>query len=396
MQTHDRVDVDQEPEKRRNGTLLGIAAAAAIVVGVLVLFRPAGNTLVAVQPTTPVDIATAFVEAYAAYDADKAASYLTDTALQEFRGDIEALRLETRWNEAEGFKVLLDNCMTQTSSPSGVRCAYDFHAIRSDEMGLGPFSGSWFDFTVLEGKIVSVSEHLEYMAEFSGQVWEPFARWVAGTHPEDVLVLYTNGSQTMQRVTEDSIAVWEQRSREYVAATREKAEAESIATAFVEAYGAFDADTAASYLAADADLSSFEWDGGDWRLSNALAEAQGFKLLLDSCEAGRVSVSGTIVSCSFDFHSLRSDEIGLGPFSGNTFDVRVLDGEIARASMRLNYLAEFSPQVWEPFALWVAENYPEDVEIMYTNSSQSLEALTEESVALWEQRTREYVDVVGP
>jgi hypothetical protein len=54
----------------------------------------------------------------------------------------------------------------------------------------------------------------------------------------------------------------------------------------------------------------------------------------------------------------------------------------------------FSVQVWEPFALWVSAAYPEDAAIMYTDSSMSDYRLTDESIALWEQHTHEYVDHV--
>lgn len=396
MQTHDRIEVDQEPEKPKYGPLIGIAAAAAIVIGVLVLFRPIGTAPVAGQPTTAVEVATAFVEAYAAFDADKAASYLTDNALAELGGDVEDLRLGLSHRQAQGFKWLLDSCEAQNSSSSGtsVRCTYDYHGIRSDEIGLGPYRGSWFDITVLEGEIVSVSDHIQFMSNgFSSEMWEPFADWVAETHPEDVAVMYTDASQSMASITEESNQLWELRSREYVEVALERAAAVDVATAFVEAYGNFDVDRAASYLSADADISQLEWGDQPW-LANRMLEAEGFNLLLDSCEALDISSSGTVVQCTFEFHALGSDEIGLGPFTGNSLDVTVREGEIAAASMDLNFLPEFSPQMWEPFAQWVSETYPGDVTVMYTDSSQSLERLTEESMALWEQRIREYVEVV--
>lgn len=221
MQTHDRVIVDEEHEKPRRNLLIGIAAAAAVIlIGVLFVWQPTENAAVADQPAaSAVEIATSFVEAYATYDVDRAASYLAADAFGEFGGNLENMRLQNTWREATGFRELLDSCEEQTTLSSGtvVRCTYDYHALRSEEIGLGPFGGSYFDFTVLEGKIVSVSGAFDYITNgFSSQVWEPFADWVAETHPEDVLVLYTDRSQTMQRVTEDSIAVWEERTREYV------------------------------------------------------------------------------------------------------------------------------------------------------------------------------------
>ena len=99
------------------------------------------------------------------------------------------------------------------------------------------------------------------------------------------------------------------------------------------------------------------------------------------------------VRCLFAFHAIRSDEIGLGPFSDSRFDFRILGGEIVSASMFWN-IEEFGPQVWEPFAVWVAETYPEDVTVMYTDSSQSMQRFTDEAIALWEEHSIEYVTVV--
>jgi hypothetical protein len=49
-------------------------------------------------------------------------------------------------------------------------------------------------------------------------MWEPFAAWVRVEHPGDIVAMYTDESQEMQRVTEDSNRLWELRTAEYVAA----------------------------------------------------------------------------------------------------------------------------------------------------------------------------------
>ena len=401
MQTHDRVEVDQEPEKPGRGLLIGIAAAAAVVIGVLILVRPMDDAPVTAEPTTAVDIAAAFVEAFGAFDVDGAASYLAADAVLSVGGsDVEGMRLESRWLEAQGFKVLLDSCV-ERAAPSGtwVTCTFDFHGIRSDEIGLGPFSGSYFDFRILDGEIVSASWDWGTV-KFAPQMWEPFAAWVAENYPDDVAIMYLDSSQSSHRNTEESTTLWEQHSRQYVVEASRTPVAERIATAFVEFYGAFDMDGAASYLAANASLSV---DGSDvevqgMRLGNRGLEAQGFQLLLDSCEEQASSPTGT-VRCTFDFHGLRSDEIGLAPFSGSYFDFRILDREIVSASLQWEN-DEFSVQMWEPFATWVSENYPDDVAIMYTDfrgvfGGYEMNSSTLDSIRLWEQHSREYVVEVG-
>jgi hypothetical protein len=221
----------------------------------------------------------------------------------------------------------------------------------------------------------------------------PFSDWIATTYPEDGAIMYDDWPTAHSwAITDESIALWEQRSREYVEVVKAGREAVGITTAFVEAYGLFDVDQAASYLAPDANLAGL--DGGEqhWRTTNTLLEAMGFKLLLDSCETRGSSSSGTKVRCRYDFHGIRSDEIGLGPYTGSWFDFTTLNGKIASVWLHpVTY--EYSREMWDPFARWVDGKYPEDSAVMY-NTTQTKWLLSEESIALWEQRSREYVEVV--
>jgi hypothetical protein len=41
-------------------------------------------------------------------------------------------------------------------------------------------------------------------------MWGPFAKWVKLTHPKDVKVMYTDRTQSQQRVDEKSNLLWEQ------------------------------------------------------------------------------------------------------------------------------------------------------------------------------------------
>jgi hypothetical protein len=167
--------------------------------------------------------------------------------------------------------------------------------------------------------------------------------------------------------------------------------AKEVATGFLEAYGAFDADRAIAYLADDATLSPLGVGGNrEFRLLLSFSEAQGYKQMLAPCEETGSSSAGTYVRCPFDFHAIRSDEIGRGPYSGSYFEFTVRDGEIVRVS---NYLeiARFSGEMWEPFADWVSTTYPEDAAVMY-NKTLTDYRLSEESIRLWEKHSREYVD----
>jgi hypothetical protein len=171
------------------------------------------------------------------------------------------------------------------------------------------------------------------------------------------------------------------------------ANAEEVATGFLEAFGAFDVNQAMTYLGDDAVISSMSADD-DARLLMSYLEATGYEQILDPCEGGGSSVSGTTVRCAFDFHALRSGEMGVGPFTGSAFDLVVRDGEVVRVSQSWE-IQEFSPQVWEPFAEWVSMTYPQDAAVMYVDGSLTSVRLTQESIRLWARRTREYVEEVG-
>jgi hypothetical protein len=173
--------------------------------------------------------------------------------------------------------------------------------------------------------------------------------------------------------------------------------AADAATRFLHQLALFNQDQAVSYLADDADLSGMGLEGPR-QLRSTLSwwQATGFKLMLTSCEETGKTSFGTMVSCAFDFQSLRSDEIGKGPYSGSYFALAVRDGEILRVSMYFDD-EEFSPQMWEPFAAWVITNYPEDVAVMYKPSNLQILSnyrLTPESIRLWGRHTREYANEV--
>jgi hypothetical protein len=175
-----------------------------------------------------------------------------------------------------------------------------------------------------------------------------------------------------------------------------------VATSFLEAYGAFDAEQAITYLADDADISQLIGSVGaqgvegtqeELRLLISFLEATGYKQTLISCEEAGNSATGTGVRCTSDYHNFRSDEIGRGPFSAVSFDLTVRDGEIVRARQDFG-VEEFSTQMWEPFASWVSNAYPKDAALMYEDGGTSGVRLTEESIRLWERHLRDYVKEV--
>ena len=198
------------------------AAVAATVVGGLLGVDKVGDP--AQNPDISEAVAREFLDAYGSFDADRALTYLTDDAIAKGIADgwdtTVEFRLGLAHYRAQGYKQTVNDCEPVGNSESGVSlvCTFDMHAIRSDEIGLGPYTGNHWNLTVRDGKIVSAKQQIAFGTNgFSEQMWEPFARWVRVEHSDDVLAMYADESQEMQRFTKESNRLWEQHTAEYAA-----------------------------------------------------------------------------------------------------------------------------------------------------------------------------------
>jgi hypothetical protein len=185
--------------------------------------QTASSSLIASDPAA-LRVATGFVEAYGAFDAEGAIGYLADGADVSALGGAngvgiapEEWPLGLSWWEATGYEQILRSCKVTGTSAAGtdVRCALDYHNFGSERLGRGPFAGSYWDLTVLDGQIVQGSQYCE-IKRFSPQMWEPFARWVSKTYPKDAAVMYPDDSLSDFVLTPESIALWGQHTKDYV------------------------------------------------------------------------------------------------------------------------------------------------------------------------------------
>jgi hypothetical protein len=164
----------------------------------------------------------------------------------------------------------------------------------------------------------------------------------------------------------------------------------AAATGFIRAVETFQPDRASSFLADDADLSHVSGITPEQLPSFIrLLRAQDYRQVPSPCEITEMLASGTVVHCPFAFDAIRSDELGLGPYRGSSWDIKVLDGRIVDASLYWE-TSRFSGEVWEPFARWVSQTHPDDVTKMYTDEGQTDWRLTDESIRLWDELSREY------
>jgi hypothetical protein len=203
-----------------------VLAAALVGSGSVAL---AGTDSPTPGATPSEKVARRFLDAYAAFETNRALLYLTKDAIARgvghsgAWGDRSRFRADIALSRAQGIKQLVTSCEEQARSARGVgvRCDFDLHAIRSDEIGLGPYTGNSWELTVRDGKITSAAATWNFMANgFSKEMWEPFTRWVSSTHPGDVAVMFPEGTFGIPGLSDASIRLWDERSREYVAAVK--------------------------------------------------------------------------------------------------------------------------------------------------------------------------------
>jgi hypothetical protein len=228
LERQQRRQVRSARNKRMGAFAIAAVIGAVAIVLVLINTPGADRTTPADRaPTAPTvppvdpqaeEVATGFVEAFGAFDGEQAITYLADNPILEMDASTpEEVPVFTSFLEAMGYEQIpVEPCRVTGSSASGtaVRCPFRWHAIRSDEIGLGPYPGSW-DLTVRDGEIVQASLHWNYQEKFSPQMWEPFAEWVRTTYPKDFAVMYTGGGTNFV-LSDESTRLWEQRTKEYV------------------------------------------------------------------------------------------------------------------------------------------------------------------------------------
>jgi hypothetical protein len=205
------------------------ATAAVLLAGTLVLGGGHESVAATARPAPEARVAKRFLDAYGRYQTDRALKLLTSEALETGAGNShswgsrDAFRREVSLARAWHVKQTVTGCEQQGKAAEGVvvRCAFDYHALRSDEVGLGPYRDNYWELVVRNGKITAAKATWAYLTNgFSAQRWEPFQAWVASTHPEDLQTMYPVGDP---QITEEAIRLWDKRSKEWVAAVKASA-----------------------------------------------------------------------------------------------------------------------------------------------------------------------------
>lgn len=194
-----------------------MAVAVLVVIGALASRQLDDDSQIAAAPT-PLDIANAYVEAYAAFHVEAVASMLADDAeVRQWEAHVQLREWEPdlRYLEAAGFLLIMGECREQPSpsEASSVECPYEAHGLGSDQIGEGPFGGSSFRLAIADGRVVRSDMGFNF-PEFGSTMWFPFQNWILENHPGDYAVLFVD--EVLSRQTDVAIALWEERVADYV------------------------------------------------------------------------------------------------------------------------------------------------------------------------------------
>jgi len=204
------------------GVAAAAAAAAVVAVSVpsVLPSRTNDGDAPAGEPETPaVRVASEFFDAFRSFDRERAASYLAEDAdlqIWVLRSGEDAWRRGNRWLEAAGWDPTLLSCEQTGTSALGtyVECAFDYHALHSEQLGRGPYVGALFRCTVDEGEIVA-ARMSGSSPEFGEEMWDPFAEWLNKTYPDQAAVMYEEPEQEWESLHPRSIELWRELSLEW-------------------------------------------------------------------------------------------------------------------------------------------------------------------------------------
>ena len=169
---------------------------------------------------------------------------------------------------------------------------------------------------------------------------------------------------------------------------------EEIARGFLDAYGDYDAERAMTYLTDDA-IASIAFTPEELALTLAMMEAHRWKQTITGCEQQGDSPDGVTIRCTFDLHLLGSDQLGLGPYSDNYWDLTIRDGRIVvHVAWSSRSTPTESPRCSTPSPSGSPPSTP-TTSTPCSRRTRRMFRLTEDSVRLWAQRVPEYVAAVG-
>jgi hypothetical protein len=169
-----------------------------------------------------------------------------------------------------------------------------------------------------------------------------------------------------------------------VTADRRVASPEAVANAYMEARANLDVEATQALFASEATFDDSGYDLSEMPALYAWYRASNWTSTLGVCTEAPTGEGGTLVRCTNEFENDWSRALGDAPIAAD-IQILVSDGEIV--SLTSEFDDEFVG-LWDAFFTFVDNNHPDDVDLMYGAAGPLLD---DESIALWEQHTRDFV-----
>jgi len=168
-----------------------------------------------------VETAVRFMQARDKWDGTAVRALVADSAqIDDFAVAIpDDYLANADFERATQWRYMQPACtVTATRPESTVRCTYVMKNALSAAVGSGPYTGSSFTFTIVDGQITAITDDFnssQYAPEVLDGVFLP---WLEQHHPADEATMFNNTDGGLARsLTPASIALWQQRIPEFEA-----------------------------------------------------------------------------------------------------------------------------------------------------------------------------------
>lgn len=162
-------------------------------------------------------------------------------------------------------------------------------------------------------------------------------------------------------------------------------DAQQVAQDYAEAFAAGDVQQAASYLAPGTEWSEVRGEMGE-------QGAWTYEVFLEPCQEDFTGPTGTRFTCPFTYHVLRSDDLGMEPFGGDSWiSAFVEDGKVSSAQVNYDYGDNGQSEHLEAIWAYIEENHPREFRILDQNSEEATPAEERRAGRLFDRYVDEYV-----
>lgn len=212
---------DPEPPRARRdhrlANALGAGLAAAAVAAAVVwgdgLTEDRTEPMPVAEPVPPaVQVAEAFVAAYAANDTETVASLASDDAA------VDDWRIHMARNQVWSAQFLFDPCreMTTNSVGTGVLCPFALHVLGSEEIGRGPFENASFTLWVnAAGEVFEADPTWNFENNGMAEHVDEVTGWVLARHPDQAEFLGLDELEVPAGQYDRYLSLWERYFQDY-------------------------------------------------------------------------------------------------------------------------------------------------------------------------------------